>query len=103
MRVQYNYLNLEFKNTNSIFKEWKKLIKTTDFTLGAKMVEFEKKFSKYIGSKYCVSTNNGTDALILCLKSLGVKHGDEIITVRRNGVRLVPSLTRGKYMRDASL
>lgn len=81
MRVQYNYLNLEFKNTNSIFKEWKKLIKTTDFTLGAKMVEFEKKFSKYIGSKYCVSTNNGTDALILCLKSLGVKHGDEIITV----------------------
>lgn len=81
MRVQYNYLNLEFKNTNSIFKEWKKLIKTTDFTLGAKMVEFEKKFSKYIGSKYCVSTNNGTDALILCLKSLGVKNGDEIITV----------------------
>ena len=81
MIVPYNYLPFEFKNTKKIFSEWKKLIKTTDFTLGKKMIEFEKKFSKYIGVKYCVSTNNGTDALILCLKSLGIKKGDEVITV----------------------
>ena len=31
--------------------------------------------------KFCVATNNGTDALILCLKSLGIKKGDEVITV----------------------
>ena len=72
MRIPYNYLPYEFKNTNNIFKQWKKLIKTTDFTLGSKMLEFENKFSKYIGAKYCVATNNGTDALILCLKSLGI-------------------------------
>ena len=81
MLVPYNYLPYEFKNTKIIFKEWKKLIKTTDFTLGSKMLEFEKKFSRYIGAKYCVSTNNGTDALILSLKALGIKKGDEIITV----------------------
>lgn len=81
MIVPYNYLPFEFKNTKKIFSEWKKLIKTTDFTLGKKMIEFEKKFSKYIGVKYCVSTNNGTDALILCLKSIGIKKGDEVITV----------------------
>ncbi len=81
MRVPYNYLPYEFKNTNNIFKQWKKLTKTTDFTLGSKMLEFESKFSKYIGAKFCVATNNGTDALILCLKSLGIKKGDEIITV----------------------
>ena len=81
MIVPYNYLPFEFKNPKKIFSEWKKLIKTTDFTLGKKMIEFEKKFSKYVGAKYCVSTNNGTDALILCLKSLGVKKGDEVITV----------------------
>ena len=81
MLVPYNYLPYEFKNTGIIFKEWKKLIKTTDFTLGSKMLEFEKKFSKYIGIKYCVATNNGTDALILSLKALGIKKGDEVITV----------------------
>ena len=81
MLVPYNYLPYEFKNTRIIFKEWKKLIKTTDFTLGSKMLEFEKKFSKYIGVKYCIATNNGTDALILSLKALGIKKGDEVITV----------------------
>ena len=45
------------------------------------MKEFEKAFAKYIGAKYCVSTNNGTDALILCLKSLGISKGDQVITV----------------------
>ncbi len=81
MIVPYNYLPFEFADTKYIFAEWKKLIKTTDFTLGKKMTEFEKKFSKYIGAKYCIATNNGTDALILSLKSLGLKRGDEVITV----------------------
>ena len=77
----YNYLPLEFKNHKRIFNEWKKLIKSSDFTLGKYVNQFEKKFAKYIGVKYSVSTNTGTDALILSLKSLGVKKGDEVITV----------------------
>lgn len=81
MRVNYNYLGDEFKNPESIIKDWKILIKSTDFTLGKFIDKFEKSFAKYIGSKYCISTNNGTDALILCLKSLGVNKGDEVITV----------------------
>ena len=44
MLIPYNYLPFEFKNTKPIFKEWKKLIKSTDFTLGKKMIDFEKKF-----------------------------------------------------------
>jgi dTDP-3-amino-2,3,6-trideoxy-4-keto-D-glucose/dTDP-3-amino-3,4,6-trideoxy-alpha-D-glucose/dTDP-2,6-dideoxy-D-kanosamine transaminase len=81
MLVPYNYLPFEFKNTKNIFSQWKKLIRTTDFTLGKKMLEFEKKFAKYVGAKYCIATNNGTDALILSLKSLGIQKDDEIITV----------------------
>ena len=81
MRVPYNYLPMEFRSNGKIMKHWKKLIKSTDFTLGKYILEFEKKFSKYIGAKYVISTNNGTDALILSLKSIGVKKGDEVITV----------------------
>ena len=65
MFVPYNYLPYEFKNPSKILKEWKKLIKTSEFTLGTYVNKFEKTFSKYIGAKYCISTNNGTDALIL--------------------------------------
>lgn len=82
-RVPYNYLPLEFRpsNTNKIIKSWKGLIAKTDFTLGEYVAKFELDFAKFIGAKYCISTNNGTDALILSLKSLGIKAGDEVITV----------------------
>ncbi len=81
MIVPFNYLNYQFKNKKKYFAEWSKLIDTSEFTLGPFIEKFEKKFSKYIGIKHCISTNNGTDALILSLKSLGIKKGDEVITV----------------------
>ena len=81
MIVPFNYLPFQFKNTKIFFKEWKKLIKTSNFTLGPYIQKFENKFSKFIGVKHCISTNSGTDALILALKSLGLKKNDEVITV----------------------
>jgi aminotransferase EvaB len=81
MKVPYNYLQYEFSNPTNIIRDWKRLIKSTDFTLGKYMYDFENMFKKYINSKYCIATNNGTDALILCLKALGVSKGDEVITV----------------------
>ena len=81
MKVEYNYLPYEFKDNEKIFEDWKELIKSTDFTLGKYVSLFEKKFAQFLGVKHCISTNNGTDALILSLKSVGVNPGDEVITV----------------------
>ena len=81
MKIPFNYLPYQFKNTNVYFNEWKKLIRSSQFTLGPYVEKFEKKFSKFIGVKHCISTNNGTDALILSLKSIGITKGDEVITV----------------------
>ena len=81
MRVPYNYLPKEFENHDEIVNAWKKLIASSEYTLGPYISRWEKKFAKFVGSKYCVSTNNGTDALILSLKSLGIKEKDEVITV----------------------
>lgn len=79
--VPFNYLKYEFQDSTKIFNQWKKLIKTSEFTLGPYIDRFEKKFANFINSKYCISTNNGTDALILALKSLNISKGDEVITV----------------------
>ena len=46
MKVPFNYLPMQFNDTSKIFASWKKLIKTSDFTFGQKMIEFEKKFAK---------------------------------------------------------
>jgi aminotransferase EvaB len=81
MKVPFNYLDKQFKSKNIYFNNWKKLIKSSSFTLGIFVDKFEKQFAKFTKSKHCIATNTGTDALIIGLKSLGVKPGDEIITV----------------------
>src|SRR3990167_1934400 len=43
--------------------------------------EFESKFAAFLGVKHVVSTNSGTDALMLALIAAGVGPGDEVITV----------------------
>ena len=40
---------------------------------------FEKAFSDYIGTKYCVGVGNGLDALTLSLRALSIGEGDEVI------------------------
>ena len=77
--VPYNYLEEEFKNTKNIFYEWKKLIKSTDYTLGRYIKKIENKICSYLGINYCIAVNNGTDGLILGLKSLDIKKNDEVI------------------------
>jgi hypothetical protein len=49
-------------------------------TQGPKIIEFEKAFATYIGSKFAVAVSNGTAALHLCALALDVKEGDKVIT-----------------------
>ena len=80
MHVPYNYLPMQFADYSEIAAGWDQLIKSSEFTLGSFMEEFEREFAEYVGSRHCVATNNGTDALILSLKALGIGPGDEVIT-----------------------
>lgn len=48
-------------------------------SLGHYINEFEKKFAKFVGTKYALTTSNGTTSLHLALVSLGIKRGDEVI------------------------
>ena len=48
--------------------------------MGQVVKEFEQKFSQYIGCKYGIATSNGTTALEVAIKSLGLNKGDKILT-----------------------
>ena len=80
MHVPYNYLPMQFADYSEIAAGWDQLIKSSEFTLGSFMETFEREFAEYVGAKHRVATNNGTDALILSLKALGIGRGDEVIT-----------------------
>ena len=45
--------------------------------------EFETKFANYFGSKFAIAVFNGTVALELCIKALGIEQGDEVIVTSR--------------------
>lgn len=50
------------------------------FILGHEVREFEEQFAAYCGTRYAVGVANGTDALVLALKTSGIGSGDEVIT-----------------------
>ncbi len=49
------------------------------FIHGKQVEAFEKEFAAYIGSRYCIGVNSGTDALLIGIRALGFQPGDEII------------------------
>lgn len=56
------------------------VISDTAFVGGKYVKIFEEKFAEKLGSKYCIGVGNGTSALYITLRCLGVKEGDEVIT-----------------------
>jgi len=49
------------------------------FVLGTHVADFEKAFAAYCGSDYCIGVANGTDALELALKGVGVTPGQNVV------------------------
>jgi len=56
------------------------VLATPFLSIGPKVKEFEEKAASYIGTKYAIAVNSGTSGLHLCVRSLGIKDGDEVIT-----------------------
>lgn len=48
------------------------------YVLGKEVAAFEGEFADYVGSRHCVTLANGTDALELGLRALGVERGDKV-------------------------
>jgi dTDP-4-amino-4,6-dideoxygalactose transaminase len=55
------------------------VINSTEFIGGKEKTKFEENFAKACGTKHCVGVGNGTDAIYLSLKALGIGTGDEVI------------------------
>jgi dTDP-4-amino-4,6-dideoxygalactose transaminase len=57
------------------------VLNETAFIGGVRVKNFEAAFAQYCGVDHCVGVANGTDAIFIALKTLGVGPGDEVITV----------------------
>jgi dTDP-4-amino-4,6-dideoxygalactose transaminase len=63
------------------------------YVLGPETVQFEKEFAAWVGAGHAVGVANGTDALHLALRALGVGRCDEVITVSHTAVATAAAVT----------
>ena len=81
-KVPYVDFVLQHKSMrNDLHACLERLLESGQFILGPEVESFEKVFADYIGVKHAIGVGNGTDALFLSLKALGIGKGDEVITV----------------------
>lgn len=80
--MQVKFLNLKHCH-NEIESEvnaaWVRVSQSGHYILGQELISFEKKFANFNKLSFAVGVANGLDALIILLKALGVKSGDEVI------------------------
>jgi dTDP-4-amino-4,6-dideoxygalactose transaminase len=75
LKAQYETIKDEIKQAID------EVLESTQFVRGQAVKAFEQKFAQYCETNYAVGVANGTDALCLALRAVGVGAGDEVITV----------------------
>jgi len=94
MKIKFNNLYLKNKTIiTQLVKSFVNHIKSSDFIGGSAVQKFEKNFKKINNSKYCISCGNGSDALVIAIKALGLKQGDEVITTALSWIATSAAIT----------
>ncbi len=88
LRAQYYSLKNDIDN--AIFS----VIEESEFIKGKYVSTFEKEFAQAYGVKHCIGVANGTDAIYIVLKMLGIGEGDEVITVANSWISTSETITQ---------
>ena len=92
-KVPFVGYKLQYQNLKSeIDKTIQDVLWRGDLILRQDIEEFEKNLAHFLGVKYVVGVNSGTDALIFTLKAAGIGSGDEVITVSHTFVASIASI-----------
>ncbi len=95
MVVPFNDLSRIHKPlVNDSLKVFKEIINESQFVLNNYISDFENEFAKYTKQKYSISCANGTDAIELILKGLGVGIGDEVIVPTNSFIATAIAVSR---------
>jgi dTDP-4-amino-4,6-dideoxygalactose transaminase len=88
LKAQYNSIKSE------IDKAIQNVINETAFIKGKYVQQFEQDYAAMYGVKHVISCANGTDALYITLKALGVGSGDEVITTALSWISTSETITQ---------
>lgn len=81
MKVPFTDLKKQYQSIkDEVLHSMSHVLDHSAYIGGKEVALFEENFASYCKAQYCVGAANGTDALILALKALGISAGDEVIT-----------------------
>ena len=87
MKVQFVDLKAQYASIkDEIDSAIKAVVEETAFVRGKYVQGFEAAYAEKYGVKHCISVANGTDAIYITLKMLGIGPGDEVITVANSWI-----------------
>lgn len=70
------------------------VIRESSFIRGRHVDEFEHAYASLFGSRHCVSCGDGTDAIYIAVRALGVGNGDEVITTAHTWIASAETVTQ---------
>src|SRR6185295_15519909 len=88
----WDYLREYDELRDEILATVDRVFRSGRLVLGQEGVKFEREMAAYLGVAGGVGVNSGTDAIYIALASLGVKAGDEVITVPNTAVPTVSAI-----------
>jgi dTDP-4-amino-4,6-dideoxygalactose transaminase len=94
MNVPFVDLKAQYKSIKEeVDKVIFEVIERSAFVGGPYVDSFEAAFAKFCGVKHCIGVGNGTDALFIALKTLGIGPGDEVITAANSFIATSEAIT----------
>ncbi|WP_405218133.1 DegT/DnrJ/EryC1/StrS family aminotransferase [Agrococcus sp. Ld7] len=80
MRVPFlDLASQQAEIADEVLPVWRRQLESASFIGGPEVDAFEREFAEYMGVEHVVGVSNGTDALELAYRAVGVQPGDEII------------------------
>ena len=87
MNVPFVDLEAQYRNLKTDIDEAiQSVIDDTAFIRGPYVKAFENEYAEAYGVKHCISVANGTDAIYIVLRMLGIGPGDEVVTVANSWI-----------------
>ncbi len=79
--IPFNEFKREYEAIRSeIDAALRRVLDSGWYILGKEGEAFEREFADYLGARHCVGVANGTEAIALALRAMGIGRGDEVIT-----------------------
>jgi dTDP-4-amino-4,6-dideoxygalactose transaminase len=79
---------------DEVAEGWREVLAKTAFIGGPQVAAFERDYAAFVGVAHCVGTANGTDAIEIALRALGIGRGDECVLPANTFIATAEAVSR---------